>query len=109
MFVCTKGNASCLDKTIDIARFSKITSRQLEMMRFNTAHQVKDVDLIAKGKRRGSKKPPKRKNKQRKNHLPTGKKRTGDEKCRTVVPNTNGKKAQPTIRIVHVVRAGSSS
>ena len=103
MFVCNKGNASWLDKTIDIARFSKIASKQLEMMRFNIAHQVKDVDLIAKGKSRGSKKPPKRKNKQRKIHFPTEKKTTGDEKCRTVVPNTNGKNAQPTIRIVHTV------
>ena len=51
MFVCNKGNASWLDKTIDIARFSEITSKQMEMMRFNIAHQVKDVDLITiKGK-----------------------------------------------------------
>ena len=52
MYVWNKGNASWLDKTIDIERFSKITSKQLEMMRFNIAHQVKDVDLIAKGKSR---------------------------------------------------------
>ena len=73
MYVWNKGNASWLDKTIDIARFSEITSKQLEMMRFNIAHQVKDVDLIAKGKSRDSKKPPKKKNKQRKIHFPTGK------------------------------------
>ena len=31
-----------------------------------------------------------------KDSFPYGKKTTGDEKCRTVVPNTSGKNAQPT-------------
>jgi len=48
-------------------------------------------------------KPPKSKNKQGKNHFPTGKKTAGDKKCRTVVPKTKGIDAQPTIKVVHTV------